>query len=80
VPAVEKRSGRVELRQSPNRKNHYNRHKSRKFGALVEGPQMIFLILIVTVTDRGGDGNTRQCAASPIGIRDRAQALGINKK
>jgi hypothetical protein len=39
---MEKRSGRVELRQSAHRKNHYNRHKSGKFGAFVEGAQYDF--------------------------------------
>ena len=38
MPVMEKQSGGcVEFRQSPNRKNHHERHKSEKFGAFVIG-------------------------------------------
>jgi hypothetical protein len=39
---MEKQSGGVEFRQSPNRKNHHERHKSEKFGAFVVGAQHDF--------------------------------------
>ena len=77
---MEKRSGRVELRQNPNRKNHYNRHKSRKFGPFVEGAQYDFPDPHRNHHGRRWRRQHRQYAVSPIGIRDRAQAAGINKK
>jgi hypothetical protein len=40
--AMEKQSDGVEFRQSPNRKNHHERHKSEKFGAFVVGAQHDF--------------------------------------
>jgi hypothetical protein len=77
---MEKQSGGIELRQSPNRKNHHDRHKSRKFGAFVVGAQYDFYD-----PHRNQHGcwqwrQRRQCVASPIGIRDQTQAAVINKK
>jgi hypothetical protein len=34
-PIMEKQSGGIELPQNPNSKNHHDRHKSRKSGAIV---------------------------------------------
>ena len=42
MPVMEKQSGGVEFRQSPNRKNHHEHQKSGKFGAFVIGAQHDF--------------------------------------
>jgi hypothetical protein len=39
---MEKQSGGIELRQNPNRKNHHDCHKGRKFGATVVSAQYDF--------------------------------------
>jgi hypothetical protein len=58
MPVMEKQSGGcVEFRQSPNRKNHHERHKSEKFGAFVIGAQLTFMIFFATSTTAGINGN-----------------------
>jgi len=54
---MERQSGGVEFRQSPNRKNHHERHKSESSVRLSWARCMTFMVLIATSTDVGSDGN-----------------------